>query len=175
MPSDHRNRKYTILPYDPTWPDAFAAEVELLYPILGKNALAFEHIGSTAVPGLAGKPTIDVLILVRDISTADRLQKDMIAAGYQAMGDYTKKGGRLFIKENAGKRLRNIHFFEKNNTHAAEVLRVRDYLRSHPDEVRQYAALKMDLEKKFPDDYASYRKHKDEYMIGLLKRTVRQP
>ena len=66
----------------------------------------------------------------------------------------------------------NIHFFPPPHAHVAEMLALRDYLRSHPEEVKAYSKLKIDLYKNYPDDYASYRKHKDKYMDGLKNRAA---
>lgn len=53
-----------IAPYDPAWPDRYAAEAERIHRALGKRALRTEHVGSTSVPGLAAKPVIDIQVSV---------------------------------------------------------------------------------------------------------------
>ncbi|OGZ68631.1 MAG: hypothetical protein A3D44_03900 [Candidatus Staskawiczbacteria bacterium RIFCSPHIGHO2_02_FULL_42_22] len=60
--SDYKNRKYDVVPYDSKWKDGFVKETDILKSIFGKDMLSVEHIGSTAIPELAGKPTIDILI-----------------------------------------------------------------------------------------------------------------
>jgi GrpB-like predicted nucleotidyltransferase (UPF0157 family) len=55
-----------LVDYDPAWPRQFAREAERVRAALGERALRIEHVGSTAVPGLAAKPIIDVLLVVAD-------------------------------------------------------------------------------------------------------------
>jgi GrpB-like predicted nucleotidyltransferase (UPF0157 family) len=64
-------RMIEVLPYDPTWPMIYRAEVVQVATVLGSNVVAAHHIGSTAVPGLAAKPTIDILLVVRELETLD--------------------------------------------------------------------------------------------------------
>ena len=71
--TEYKNRKYSVEPYNPEWRKAFETEVKFLRPIFSDKAISIEHIGSTAVPGLAGKPTIDILITVEKIEIADEL------------------------------------------------------------------------------------------------------
>lgn len=56
----------TIVDYNPHWPQSFRAEEQRIRSLLGERALAVEHIGSTAIPGLAAKPVIDIVLVVRD-------------------------------------------------------------------------------------------------------------
>ncbi|MEX0934546.1 MAG: GrpB family protein [Candidatus Saccharimonadales bacterium] len=168
--SDYSSRKYKILPYDPNWPRQFVAHKEILKGIFGDQANSIEHIGSTAVPGLAGKPTIDILILVEDISVADRLEEQMEAAGYYALGEYVEKGARLFVKESDNTRYCNIHVFQKDHSHVEEMIQLRDYLLTHPEIVKEYSKLKTSLAERYPNNYGEYRKHKDEWMNKLKQR-----
>lgn len=168
MTKDYSNRKYDVISYDPDWVSKFLEEAKILSSIFGKYAIAIEHVGSTAVPGLAGKPTIDVLILVDNIVEVDALNQKMESAGYKVLGEYVMPGARLFVREADGTRLCNIHVFQKEHTHAKEMLRLRDYFRNNPELVKEYSQLKLDLIEKYPNDYRQYRKHKDEYVEKLL-------
>lgn len=171
MASDYKNRKWSIVPYDQKWKDAFKQEAEVLARIFGDNVIVIEHIGSTSVPGLAGKPTIDILIIVDDISGIDALNPKMEAFGYEALGEHTMPGGtRLFIKEHNNERLYHVHIFQKNHSHIKEMLDLRNYFRSHPKIVKEYSQLKFDLFKKYPNDYALYRKEKDKWMEKLKEK-----
>lgn len=170
MQKNYQGRKYVVIGYNSKWQQAFQKEAEVLYSVLGSDALQIEHIGSTAVPGLAGKPTLDVLVVVSTLSVTEKHLSKMIAAGYKDLGEYVLPGTRLFVREKDGKRLVNTHFFPEGHPHINEMLSVRDHLRSHPEEVKAYGELKQALAKQYPDDYGAYRKKKDEYMRDLLKR-----
>ena len=168
--SNYKNRKYEILPYDPNWPKQFTEHAKILKNIFADKAISIEHIGSTAVPNLAGKPTIDVLVLVDNISVADELEKQMEISGYLALGHYVTEGARLFVKESDNIRYYNIHIFQKDHTHVSEMLHLRDYLRAHLEVVSEYSKLKKNLAARYPNNYAEYRKHKDEWMNALKRR-----
>jgi GrpB-like predicted nucleotidyltransferase (UPF0157 family) len=170
--SNYKDRIYEIIPYDPTWPKKFAEEAKILKNIFADDAISIEHIGSTAVPGLAGKPTIDVLILVEDISILDQLKEQMETTGYHALGEYVTEGAHLFVRESDNIRHCNIHIFQKDHPHVKEMLQLRDYLRAHPEIVNEYSKLKFDLVEKYPNDYGQYRKYKDEWMNELKKKIV---
>lgn len=165
--SNYKNRKYEILPYDKNWSQQFAEHAKILKSIFADKAISIEHIGSTAVPGLAGKPTIDVLILVEDISLPNEMEKQMESAGYHALGEYVTKGALLFVKESDNTRYCNIHVFQKDHSHVREMLQLRNYFRAHPEVVSEYSKLKTDLAVKYPNDYGQYRKYKDEWMNAL--------
>lgn len=68
--------------YDPAWPERFEREAERIAEALGERAILIEHVGSTSVPGLAAKPTIDVLLVVADSADEDAYLPAMEAAGY---------------------------------------------------------------------------------------------
>lgn len=166
---EYKNRKYSVEQYNPKWKTLFETEVEILRPIFSNKAISIEHIGSTSVPGLAGKPTIDILITVEKIEIADELSEKIESAGYKFLGDYINQGSRLFIKEESNARLVNLHVFEKIHHHVKEMIDLRNYFRSHPEVVEEYSNLKFDLVEKYPDDYGLYRKYKDEWMENLKK------
>ena len=170
MPADYKERKYNVVSYDPKWKDMFKKEAQILSFIFGTSAIAIEHIGSTAVPGLAGKPIIDILIIVDDIAIANTINRQMESADYQAFGGYVMPDARLFIKGTDDIRPCNVHVFKKEHPHVKEMLRLRDYFRAHPEAVKEYSRLKLDLFKKYPHDYGQYRKEKDAWMKKIQDR-----
>ena len=117
--TEYKNRKYTIEQYNPEWEKQFEAEAEILRPIFSDKAISIEHVGSTAVSGLTGKPTIDILITVEKIEIADELSEKIESIGYKSLGDYINKGSRLFVKEANDTRLVNLHVFEVQHPHAS--------------------------------------------------------
>ena len=171
--TNRKNRKYSIVPYQKTWAqDFFRIEAELK-PLFGDLAIAFEHVGSTAVERMSGKATIDVLVIVGSILDVDALNQDMEQLGYTALGDYIKQGGRLFAKEISDERIVNVHCFEFDHDHIQEMIIMRDFLRSHPDELEQYAKLKRNLFAKHPNDYIAYRANKDPYLAQMKARAIK--
>ncbi|MEX2369212.1 MAG: GrpB family protein [Candidatus Paceibacterota bacterium] len=167
--AEYKNRKYTVESYNHAWKRRFEIEAEKLCPVFSDKAISIEHIGSTAVPELAGKPTIDILITVERIEIADELSKEIERIGYKSLGDYINKGSRLFTKEENNERLVNLHIFDVTHPHVKDMINLRNYFRSHLETVEEYSKLKLDLAKKYPDDYGLYRKYKDEWMENLMK------
>jgi len=72
-----------IVEYDPRWPERFALESARIRRVLAEPALEIEHHGSTAVPGLAAKPVIDMLVAVESIEIAERYTAALIQDGYE--------------------------------------------------------------------------------------------
>mgnify|MGYP001600045612 CR=1 FL=1 len=106
-------------------------------------------------------------MLVKDISVADKFNELMEQLGYTALAEYVKKGTRLFAIEKDNARLYNVHVFENQDPEAQEMLTLRDYFRSHPEETKKYNDLKEELYRKYPNDYGAYREAKDRYMEAL--------
>lgn len=167
----YKNRKYTIVSYNSGWKRQFGIEAQLLQSILKNKALSVEHIGSTAVLGLAGKPTIDILVTVKNISTADEFSHKIELLGYKALGEYVTRDARLFVKEVDNTRLVNLHVFEVNHPHVKEMLNLKNYFSVHPEIVKEYSKLKLRLVKKYPNNYGQYRKFKDKW-VNNLKRKI---
>lgn len=167
---DYSQRSYIVVPFDPNWPTEFEKIRRIITPVFGNLAEQIEHIGSTAIPGMISKPTIDVLVVIRDVSEVDALNPQMGDLGYRALGEYVAPGGRLFAFEKDGDRLVNIHCFPSSHPKTRGFLSLRDYLRTNPEELKAYAQLKADLFRQYPTDYGMYRKEKDAYVKELSER-----
>jgi len=164
----YKDRKYDVVPYNPDWPKQFEEYASKVKKIFGN--LQVEHIGSTSVVGMSGKLCIDVLVIVKDLKMVEGHISDMEQAGFEYAGQFVMPDSRLLrvIKDNV--LYANIHFFPEGHPHNDEMISLRNYLRSHPTEVDRYTKIKKELYSKYSNDYASYRKYKDEYMDDLKKR-----
>jgi GrpB-like predicted nucleotidyltransferase (UPF0157 family) len=163
-------RQVKVVPHDPTWKGTFEAEAAALRSVLADEALAIHHIGSTSVPGLRAKPTVDVLIEIRKIENLDDLEEPMAVSGYEAWGEYGIPGRRFFTKDRGPGRFCNVHAFEANTPEVERHLAFRDYLREHPKTARAYGELKADLAAKFPTALEAYMDGKDAF----VKRTEKE-
>jgi GrpB-like predicted nucleotidyltransferase (UPF0157 family) len=168
MTTDHQHRRYAISSYDHTWADQFRAEAAAVQSIFGSLAHTIEHVGSTAVPGLAAKPTIDILVTTDHLNRADQLTARLEGIGYEALGANIDPTSRLFVKDDGATRLVNLHIFPADDPHVVELRAVRDYLASNKAAAEEYGGLKLRLVHEYPTDYASYRHAKDEYMKSVL-------
>lgn len=175
MPSNqnaYKDRKYDVVSYDQNWMNEFESAAAKIQSVFNNDAIDIQHIGSTAVPGMDGKPVIDILVIVNDIATAGIHRAEMEALGYIYAGDFVLPGSVLFRKMNGSTVLSNVHVFPRQHPHAQEMLQLRDYLRGNPGEVKDYSQLKQDLYTKYKNDYAKYRRYKDEYMETLKQRAL---
>ncbi|MEV6285386.1 GrpB family protein [Kribbella sp. NPDC051770] len=127
----------TIADYDPTWPTQYAEMAAHLHPILGDP---IEHIGSTAVPGLAAKPVIDIA------AAPDRPVDDqaLAALGFQH-NPHGPPGRRTYTRVVDGVLTHNLHVFPTPAWPELNQRLLRDHLRATPEAVRRYAALKRQL------------------------------
>ena len=166
---DYKDREYDVVPYDTNWQKRFATEAEAIMNIFG-NDIQIEHVGSTSVRGMNGKPCIDVLVITKNLEIVKEHVKDMENAGYVFRGAYISDDALLFSRARNNVIETNVHFLPEGNQHIEEMLSLRDYLRNHPEEVSEYSELKKNIYEKYPNDYAGYRKEKDAYMEKLKDR-----
>ncbi len=170
-----------ISDYDPVWPILFAAEVAWLRAALGDSIVAVEHFGSTAVPALASKPIIDLLVAVRSLDEARREAVPALEAlGYAHWYENPDTSRLFFVKglPPNGPRTHHVHMVEAGRVYDprlgmlsfADRLLFRDTLRADPDEARRYAALKRHLAARFPDDREAYTAGKTEYIAAVTER-----
>ncbi|WP_246527031.1 GrpB family protein [Plastoroseomonas hellenica] len=163
-----------IADYDPRWPAMYAAEAARLRAALPPGlVLAMEHFGSTAIPGMAAKPVIDILVAVPTIEDARRLAVGpMEALGYAFWADNPRRDRLFFVKglpPAAPHRTHHVHMTETSGEMWQRLL-FRDYLRAHPDEAANYAALKRQLAVRHGADREAYTAEKTAFVDAILER-----
>lgn len=156
-------RKIEVVEYDPIWAHLFEAERRILFQTLGDVAVGIHHIGSTAVPGLAAKPTIDILIEVTDIVALDAFNTNMRAIHYESKGEYGILGRRYF-KKGVDVHTHHIHAFTHGDSNVARYIDFRDYLRAHPEVAQEYGKLKKDVAVRCDNNIDQYCNEKDTYL-----------
>jgi GrpB-like predicted nucleotidyltransferase (UPF0157 family) len=169
-----------VVYYDPRWPEAFLAERDRLRACLPAGLLGrIEHFGSTAVPGLAAKPVVDMLVEVTSLTAArERIAPILEAQGYDyfwrpSFGDATPPFYAWFIRRDAqGRRTHHIHMVEAGFEHWERLL-FRDYLIQRPDLAREYAALKRQLAAAAPADRVAYTQGKTEFIQRVTAEAKR--
>ena len=165
-------RKIEVVEYDPIWPHLFETERSLLFRTLGNVALGIHHIGSTAIPGLAAKPTIDILVEVTDVVALDAFNANMRAIYYEPKGESGILGRRYF-KKGGINRTHNIHAFARTDSNVTRYIAFRDYLRAHPEVACEYAKLKNDVATKCDNDIVRYCDGKDAYVKRVEGDAIR--
>jgi GrpB-like predicted nucleotidyltransferase (UPF0157 family) len=164
-----------IVPYDTAWPLLFAVEANRLRAALEPAlVVGIEHFGSTAIPGLAAKPIIDILIAVTSLAQAKAMMIEPIkAVGYVYWSENPKTDRMFFVKgmpPYGVRRTHHVHITEPTGEMWQCRLAFRDYLRANPDEARRYEALKHDLAARFPSDRERYTEAKTEYVADVNRR-----
>jgi GrpB-like predicted nucleotidyltransferase (UPF0157 family) len=105
-----------LMAHDPRWLEAAAHEGRRLAAAIGRNLLMVEHFGSTAVPGLAAKPVIDLMPIVADLDELDRTRPRVEALGYEWHGEFGLPGRRFCTCTRAdGVRLFHLHFYRQGS------------------------------------------------------------
>jgi GrpB-like predicted nucleotidyltransferase (UPF0157 family) len=161
-----------IVEYDSAWPALAEAELRAIEEALGDIAVRVEHVGSTAVPGLAAKPILDLQLSVEAIEPRDRYVEPLARLGYLFVPAPESPDYRLFAKPAERPRTHHLHVCAAGSEHELRHIALRDFLRAHPDEAARYEALKRDVAARHPQDRLAYIDGKEAYVTALERRAV---
>jgi GrpB-like predicted nucleotidyltransferase (UPF0157 family) len=154
---------------DPGWPRAFERLAAELRAALGELAVAVEHVGSTAVPGLVAKPILDLAIGLAADTDPDQVIAAIERLGYEYRGDKDDTGGLLFVLEDRpAHRIAHLHVVPHGGEKWRKYLAFRDRLRIDPDARAAYAEVKRRLGEQFAGDRQAYTAGKAAFVAGLL-------
>ena len=169
-----------IVPYRPHWPAEFQQVAATVRAALGTAALRIDHIGSTAVPGLAAKDIIDVQVTVPALEPETAYTPALQAAGFVLRSGVTRDhrppgaadpdsawAKRLFGAP-PEQRPTNVHVRAFGHPNQRYALLFRDYLRAHPRAAAAYAEVKRRLASAFPDQLRLYAEVKDPVCDVIL-------
>ena len=149
--------KVIVLPYDKAWKSAFESIKQELQLALGDLALSVEHVGSTSVEGLSAKPCIDLDVVIRDASVLEEVICKLTAIGYEHEGDLGIPGREAFRYANKPHLMHHhLYVCPQDSAELHRHLVFRDYLRSHPEAVAQYGAVKETAARLYPNDIDGY-------------------
>lgn len=162
-----------LVAHDPAWPLQARQELRLIADALGAIAVGLEHVGSTAVPGLAAKPILDLQVSVATLEARARYLDPLLRLGYKFVADPDSPDYLLFAKPALRPRSHHLHVCASGSAHEARHIAVRDYLRANPAEARRYEALKRSLVERAPADRLAYIAGKREYVDALEWRALR--
>src|SRR3954447_15219488 len=161
-----------IVDYDPSWPLRAAEELRRIGQALGPAAARLEHVGSTAVPGLAAKPILDLQLSVGALESRARYVEPLERLGYMFAPAPEAPDYHFFAKPPERPRSHHLHVCEVGSAHELRHLAVRDFLRSHDEEAARYAALKREVVERHPQDRLAYIEGKEDYVVGLEARAL---
>lgn len=161
-------REIVIVPYRPAWRETFEEHRARIVAALGATALRVEHIGSTAVPGLAAKPIVDIQVSVADVDDEAAFADGLVTAGY-----------RLRVREPEHRMFRtpeldvHVHVYEAGSHWERRHLLFRDWLRHSGADREAYAALKTRLAQQAWASMNDYAEAKTDLVAEVMARAER--
>ncbi len=165
---EERRDPIEIVDYDPSWPDRFAEWRDRLSAELGTVALRIEHVGSTAVPGLAAKPILDIQVTVVDLEDEGAYVPAIDRAGVALR---SRDAAHRYFRPAPGRpRDVQIHVCAAGGDWERDHLDFRDYLRSNDEARDAYGNLKKALAVQYPDDRLAYTEAKTAFVTDALCR-----
>jgi len=161
-----------VLPYDPHWPSLYEQARREILDVISPYVTRIEHIGSTAVPGLAAKPVIDILIGVRILQDAAAFLPPLYPLGYSYVPEHEDvfPERRYLHRIVDGAHTHHLHMVEPQSEFFRVQLLFRDYLRAHPGEAQRYAALKFHLAEQYRLDREAYTDGKTSLIKNILQK-----
>lgn len=163
-------KRVIVVPYDKNWAKDFIDIKNEIQDALGDLALSIEHVGSTSVEGLFAKPIIDIDVIIKDRSMLDDVIDALKNIGYRHEGDQGIPGREAF-KYDGKEHLRKHHLYvcAEDSAELRKHISFRDYLRAHPEAVKEYSRIKVEGAALYPEDIDSYIEHKGPFIEGIYK------
>lgn len=162
-----------VVPYDDAWPSLYEEEQARIERAIGPWAEEIEHVGSTAVPGLAAKPVVDIMVGVRSLEDSPVLVARLVGIGYEYVPEFERvlPFRRYFRKMREGRRTHQIHLVERSNAEWWDRhLLFRNFLRAYPEVAEEYARLKHGLSGHFGEDREAYTDAKTDFISEVVRR-----
>jgi GrpB-like predicted nucleotidyltransferase (UPF0157 family) len=164
-----------VVPYDDRWPSLFEAEAKRIRDAVasaGLPTLALEHVGSTAIVGLAAKPILDIAAGYENGIAPAVYIPALESLGYIYRGDGGLPGREFFRR--GALRSHHLHLVELGGVHWSRYMRFRDALRADETLRDAYASTKLALAAQYPRDREAYIAGKSEFVESVL-RAVEAP
>ena len=158
-----------IVDYDPNWVVTFRKLCDHISESLGDLPHSIDHVGSTAIPGAAAKPIIDIDVVLMSAEDVPRAIRALEQAGYKHLGDLGITGREAF-ESPADLPAHHLYVVVVGGREHTRHVRFRDYLRSHPNETKRYSALKKSLAQEFRNEREAYTEAKTAFIVTILQR-----
>jgi len=161
-----------VVDYNPAWPGLFEAEKKRMMALIADMVDAIHHVGSTAVVGLCAKPKIDIdAVLCSDAMVAHAVERLKLVDSFTFHGDPYNDGMWTFTSGHGSYGTRLYVCGPENPTHCKRLL-FRDWLRSHPDDAAEYAALKRRLANEANGEWEFYTGGKAEFVARIVRQAL---
>ncbi|HET9337135.1 MAG TPA: GrpB family protein [Sphingomicrobium sp.] len=155
-----------LLPHDPIWAEQASQEEARILAAVWPAIIEMHHVGSTAIPGIAAKPIIDLVGVTRDLETLERARPQIEGLGYDWHGEYGLEGRRFCTLSDAesGVRRYHLHCYAAGDHSIHRHLAFRDYLRARPAVAEAYQLMKRECAARHPNDSNAYTDCKDRWI-----------
>jgi GrpB-like predicted nucleotidyltransferase (UPF0157 family)/RimJ/RimL family protein N-acetyltransferase len=163
-----------IVAYNPEWPAIATSEIKKLREVLPLSKMIdIQHVGSTAIPGMAAKPIVDIQIAAHSLDEMKVIAIPVLQKlGYEYWYDNPDPERMFFVKGMppfGNKRTHHVHIVEPTSKHWSGKINFRDYLIAHPDIAQAYQQLKIKLAQQYTYDREEYTNAKGEFINNILK------
>jgi len=158
-----------LCPHDPAWAEQAAREAERLHGTLGTSLVRVHHVGSTAIPGIAAKPILDLIPEFVSLAALDASRAAIESLGYRWRGEYGLPGRRYCTLTDASTGARRVHAhgYASGSPEIERHLAFRDYLRSHDEVAQAYEAEKRRCRALHPQNSAAYSEAKSIWILTV--------
>jgi GrpB-like predicted nucleotidyltransferase (UPF0157 family) len=157
-----------VVAYDPAWPQHYQTERALLLAATGTTILELEHVGSTAIPGLAAKPIIDMMAALPELAQGAQIVAALSPLGYRLIETGMRE--RLFLRKQPPDHAisYHLHLVSAASWPTRNERLLRDYLLRHPEAALAYGQLKGRLALEHPHDGAAYTRAKTDLIQSIM-------
>ena len=167
----------SIMPYQQSWRDCFIYESTRLEDVFGSRRVKAHHIGSMAMAGLNAKPEVDIHIELTSVKGIEVFDARMNELGYNVRGESIDPGRYYYDNyrhTGFGVRAIKVHASESSNPSLRDHLLFRDFLRAHPDLVKEYGDLKQRLSEENGSDIVGYIEGKTAFVRRCLAMATKE-
>lgn len=166
--------KVRLLPHDPRWTLLAEAACARICAAAAPAILSVHHIGSTAIPGIAAKPILDLLAIAAEPVALDAAERPLEALGYACRGEHGLTGRRYYVLNDleTGERRVQLHCYPEGRFAILRHLTFRDYLRTRPEAAQDYAREKARCVALHPRDSHAYSDCKSAWITALVAEAL---
>lgn len=165
-----RTEKVIVEKYNNRWVNEFQKLKIYFQQILGDSIISIEHVGSTAVCGLAAKPIIDIDVIIKNYSNFTEVKSKLKKYGYYYEGDLGIKDRHAFRYNKSIFMAHHLYVCPKYSKELKRHILFRNYLRSHEEDMKKYAETKLKGASIYPENIEKYMKYKENIINEIYRK-----